>query len=176
MDDTPYYTFHESDDRLKNFINTIRLIVSGMRKFDMLQFEERVTRVKQVTAILTKHPEWDNGNRKRLNSKDHHNPHSWSGDTLIQNVDLHACWEDEEKTANTLLLCDGLYNKGDCYFEKDSRQSSTGYITMLKPRDHRVHVFPSELSCVSAVDSGSGSRIVRNGISGKTNRSWVSVG
>jgi hypothetical protein len=113
-----------------------------MKNFDVLQLSERIVSARQVDEVFAQKPEWDAGSRKRMNSLDHHNPKSWTGDTRIETVDLLQCWKNGEVDASRLLTRDGLYSEHACDFVAMGARLAPQHITMLKPRGRRVGVFP----------------------------------
>ena len=101
---------HSLDDRLENLFGNMRQLCCSMKNFDVLQLSERIVSARQVDEVFAQKPEWDAGSRKRMNSLDHHNPKSWTGDTRIETVDLLQCWKNGEVDASRLLTRDGLYS------------------------------------------------------------------
>ena len=146
-----------ADDRLENLFGNMRQQCRSMKNFDVIQLSERIVSARQVDEVFAQRPEWDAGSRKRMNSLDHHNPVSWTGDTSLASVDLFQCWKDGEVSATEVLTRDALFSNRACDFVGMENRTVSQRITMLKPRGMRIGVFPGTRRTACGVDNESSS-------------------
>ncbi|KIJ34834.1 hypothetical protein M422DRAFT_181602, partial [Sphaerobolus stellatus SS14] len=90
-----FYFCQLGDDCLEGRFGTIRTLIHD-RNVDALQLTERMEAAQDIEDILTERPDLDRGHRRlKLEGAegiDHVNPHSWIGDVVVGNINLHTCW------------------------------------------------------------------------------------
>jgi hypothetical protein len=131
-----FYITSLGTDWLETFFGLVRTAVGTDANVDMLQLGSHASGLTEVAAILTEHPEWDNGphrltlpvfsneNKEFTSKADHISLQDWRGDVGVANVNLHTCWIlGHKKAANLIPDMEAIL----------SALSSNEHIDMLSP-------------------------------------------
>ncbi|KAF8598089.1 hypothetical protein BDV93DRAFT_451701, partial [Ceratobasidium sp. AG-I] len=98
-------------DRLETGFGHVRTMAGGDSNVDQLQLTSRLSASSECTNLFESHKDWNtparrlkyNGLRAVLDSQsrrvDHLGPSSWTGDTLVANVNLQTCWQTGKRHA-----------------------------------------------------------------------------
>src|SRR5262249_52909817 len=107
-------------DRLESGFGHVRTMIGGDSNADQLQLTSRLSALAECSILFNAHPEWDKTPRRleygglnaALNDSsrqiDHLGLHSWSGDTLVSNVNLQTCWQKGMLLASETLRVAGI--------------------------------------------------------------------
>ena len=65
---------------------------SGDMNFNCLDLRNRVADTSLVEWVYSQHPEWNRSARRLNTTLNRKNTRLWKGDTLVDSVDVAACW------------------------------------------------------------------------------------
>ncbi|KAH9937097.1 uncharacterized protein B0H18DRAFT_925397 [Fomitopsis serialis] len=127
-----FYLYDTGDDKLEELFGNVRMQGGHNPNFSFKQLVDRLGAAIDIDAVFTAHPELHQGSRRRKVTRtehaDHLNHASWTGDTVVDNVNLRSAWAEGRKAATNSLskLC--IAPGFDVLF-----RSSSSSIDMLQP-------------------------------------------
>ncbi|KAH9016455.1 hypothetical protein EDB84DRAFT_1590111 [Lactarius hengduanensis] len=113
--DGNFYLILNGTDQLESTFGVVRSMVGNDANADILTLGYHLSHAVECLKILSEHPTWDRGPRRRkngdiLSKSDHITPASWEGNVNVRNVTLVTAWNLGRRMIEDSLL--ELENKG----------------------------------------------------------------
>ena len=128
------YLYDTGDDKLEELFGNVRMQGGHNPNFCFKQLVDRLGAAVDIDSVFAAHPELNPGSRRRkvtrMEHADHLNHVSWTGDTVVDHVNLRAAWAEGRNAATQSLAQLSITPGFGVLFD------STLSIDMLQPIRH----------------------------------------